>query len=84
MEGKAKAEQDSLTQAEEENTSVHTAQIAAVSACALTGAHWRCPDNQGRRAFGRARKWSFFTLRSQLNVLPDSPQTNDSSMPALS
>ena len=35
MEGKAKAEQYSLTQAEEEDTSVqaYTAQIAAASAC---------------------------------------------------
>ena len=38
MEGKAKAEQDSLTQAEEEDTSVQAyCAIAAVSACALTG-----------------------------------------------
>ena len=44
MEGKAKAEQDSLTQAEEEDTSPlcrPTAQIAAVSACADKAlVHW--------------------------------------------
>ena len=56
MEGKAKAGQDSLTQAEEEDTSVQAFCADSCRQRMLTGKHGQFalgPDNQGRRwAFG--------------------------------
>ena len=57
MEGKAKAERDSLTQAEEEDTSV---QAYCADSCRqrmpLTLLHWTNGLGQGRRQIGRANK----------------------------
>ena len=72
MEGKAKAEQDSLTQAEEEDTSPlcrPTAQIAAVSACALTGKLGQFALGTIKETrFGRARDLNAKKLRDPTRI----------------
>ena len=71
MEGKAKAGQDSLTQAEEENTSVQAFCADSCRQRMLTGKHGQFALGQTikrRRAFGRARDLNAKKLRDPTRI----------------